>query len=260
VTSPWSKVGSEAGSGAGHAVLDVEGLSFSYSGKPVLEDITFSLGAGEFVVLLGPNGAGKTTLFSLVTRLYDRRVGTIRIDGFDVRHRPSQALARMGVVFQQPTLDMDLSVRQNLAYHAALHGLGGRLARQRIAEELSRFDLADRARDKVRHLSGGQRRRIEIGRALLHRPRLLLLDEPTVGLDIGSRRGIVEHVHRLSAEEGVAVLWATHLIDEVYPEDKVIVMNRGRIRAIGSVSQVNAQAEAGSIGAAFDALTQGAAA
>jgi ABC-2 type transport system ATP-binding protein len=240
--------------------LEVAGLSFSYSGVPVLDEVEFAIAPGEFVVLLGPNGAGKTTLFSLITRLYDSRVGSIRIEGFDVRRRPSQALSRMGVVFQQPTLDLDLTVRQNLAYHAALHGLSRGLARERIEEQLRRLGMQERMRDKVRHLSGGQRRRIEIARALLHRPRLLLLDEPTVGLDIASRRGIVEHVHRLSAEDGVAVLWATHLIDEVQDTDTVIVLDRGRVRAKGTVAEVNAQAKTASIGAAFEALTEGLAA
>jgi ABC-2 type transport system ATP-binding protein len=252
--------GDANGARAEPAALRVAGLSFSYSGSPVLEDVSFTIAPGEFAVLLGPNGAGKTTLFSLITRLYDRRVGDIRIADFDVRRQPSQALSRLGVVFQQSTLDLELSVRQNLAYHAALHGLGRRVAQERIKEQLGRLGMAERMRDKVRHLSGGQRRRVEIARALLHEPRILLLDEPTVGLDIASRRGIVEHVHRLSAEDGVAVLWATHLIDEVHDTDTVIIMHRGRIRAHGKVSDVTGQAEAASLGAAFEALTEGVAA
>lgn len=251
---------SRALGGRATPALEVSGLSFSYSGTPVLEDVSFAIAPGEFVVLLGPNGAGKTTLFSLITRLYDSRVGSIRIAGFEVKRRPTRALAHLGVVFQQPTLDFDLSVQQNLAYHAALHGLSRRKARERMEEQLARLGMLDRVREKVRHLSGGQKRRIEIARALLHRPRLLLLDEPTVGLDIASRRGIVEHVHRLSAEDEVAVLWATHLIDEVRETDTVIVLDRGRIRAKGSVAEVNAQAKAVNIGAAFEALTEGIAA
>jgi ABC-2 type transport system ATP-binding protein len=250
---------------AAPAALEIAGLSFSYSGAPVLVDVDFTVAPGEFAVLLGPNGAGKTTLFSLITRLYDRRVGRIRIDELDVRRQPSQALSRLGVVFQQSTLDLDLTVAQNLAYHAALHGLSRRVARERVEEQLRRLAMVERIHDKVRHLSGGQRRRVEIARALLHRPQLLLLDEPTVGLDIASRRGIVDHVHRLSAEDKVAVLWATHLIDEVYEADTVIVMDRGRIRAQGTVPEIIAQANVASIGAntlgaAFEALTEGSAA
>jgi ABC-2 type transport system ATP-binding protein len=237
--------------------LEISGLSFGYGGAPVLVDVALAIGSGEFLVLLGPNGAGKTTLFSLVTRLYDRRVGAIRIDGFDVREEPRRALSRLGVVFQQPTLDLDLTVRQNLAYHAALHGLPPALARERMAAQLERLGIADLRGTRVRHLSGGQRRRVEIARAFLHAPRLLLFDEPTVGLDIKSRLGIVEHVHRLAAEEGVAVLWATHLIDEVHDGDTVVVMDKGRVRAHGSVGDVVREAGAASIGAAYRTLTEG---
>ena len=243
------------GSGTGPPALEVAALTFGYSGKPVLQDIGFRIMPGEFLVLLGPNGAGKTTLFSLITRLYDRRVGEICIDGHDIRREPRAALTQLGVVFQQSTLDLDLTVRQNLGYHAALHGLPRRLTRERIEQQLRHLGMLDSLHSKVRHLSGGQRRRVEIARALLHAPRLLLLDEPTVGLDIASRRGIVEHVHRLSAEEGVAVLWATHLIDEVHDTDTVVVLDRGRIGAQGSVNAVIAEAGATSIGGAFELLT-----
>jgi len=237
--------------------LNVCDLSFSYSGKPVLEDVSFTLGAGELVILLGANGAGKTTLFSLITRLYDHRQGHIEIGGFNLRQHSVQAHAQMGVVFQQPTLDLDLTVKQNLIYHAALHGMNRRVARERAMQQISRVGLRDSLNERVRHLSGGQRRRVEIARGLLHQPRLLLLDEPTVGLDIASRRALVEHVHQLCADQGVAVLWATHLIDEVYPEDRVIVLDKGRIRANGSVSEINAQQATDTIGQAFDRLTGG---
>ena len=148
----------------------------------------------------------------------------------------------MGVVFQQPTLDLDLTVAQNLRYFAGLHG-SARDAERRIAVELERLDLSERRGDKVRRLSG-YRRRVEVARALLHRPALLLLDEPTVGLDVPTRRSLVEHVHALARDDGIAVLWATHLIDEIAPDDEVIVLHRGRIRAAGSVGDVNAAAAA----------------
>lgn len=237
--------------------LEVGGLTFGYTGKPVLDEVSFSIEPGEFTVLLGPNGAGKTTLFSLVTRLYDTRIGTIRINGAELRRNPGAALSRLGVVFQQPTLDLDLTVRQNLSYHAALHGLGRARTAQRMEEQLRRADMLDHLRTKVRQLSGGQRRRIEIARALLHGPSLLLLDEPTVGLDMASRRRLVEHAHGLCADHGVAVLWATHLIDEVQESDTVIVMNRGKICARGSVSDVIDQSSANTLGAAFEMLTEG---
>jgi ABC-2 type transport system ATP-binding protein len=240
--------------------LEVEGLSFSYGGKPALDDVSFAIAPGEFVVLLGPNGAGKTTLFSLITRLYEARHGLIRIGGHELRREPGKALARLGVVFQQPTLDLDLTVRQNLYYHAALHGIERRVARERMEAQLRRLGIEDLVARRVRHLSGGQRRRVEIARALLHSPPLLVLDEPTVGLDIASRRGIVEHVHQLCAEDGAAVLWATHLIDEVHDADTLIVLDRGVIRAHGPATEIAAKSGGGSVGAAFEHLTQGEAA
>ncbi|WP_198476690.1 ABC transporter ATP-binding protein [Aquamicrobium zhengzhouense] len=239
------------------SALCVEGLTFSYSGKPVLEDVSFKIEPGEFTVLLGPNGAGKTTLFSLITRLYDSRVGKISINGAEVRAAPGAALSRLGVVFQQPTLDLDLTVRQNLLYHAALHGLSRRTAAERMEEKLLRVGMQDQVRARVRQLSGGQRRRIEIARALLHEPALLLLDEPTVGLDIASRRVLVDHTHSLCEEQGVAVLWATHLIDEVEDRDTVIILHRGKIRAHGDVATVTAAAGSASLGGTFQALTEG---
>ncbi len=235
--------------------LRVEHLGFSYGGKPALEDVDFSVRAGEFKVLLGPNGAGKTTLFSLITRLYDSREGAIFVDGENLRRRSGPALARMGVVFQQPTLDLDLTVRQNLLYHAALHGMAKRQALRRAEVELARLNMAERAGERVRHLNGGHRRRVEIARALLHEPALLLLDEPTVGLDVPTREDIVRHVHRLSAENNIAVLWATHLIDEVRDGDHVIVLHKGRVRADGAVGEVIAGAGAADIAGAFAALT-----
>ncbi len=237
------------------AVLRVEHLGFSYGGKPALADVDFSVRAGEFKVLLGPNGAGKTTLFSLITRLYDPAEGAILVDGANLRRRSGRALARMGVVFQQPTLDLDLTVRQNLLYHAALHGMARRDALRRAEVELARLNMAERAGERVRRLNGGHRRRVEIARALLHEPALLLLDEPTVGLDVPTREDIVRHVHALSAENGIAVLWATHLIDEVRDGDNVIVLHKGRIRADGASRDVVAGAGAADLGAAFAALT-----
>jgi len=237
------------------AALEVSGVSHTFGSRKALDDVTFSLGPGEFTALLGPNGAGKTTLFSLITRLYDYRSGAIRVFGAALKDAPLRALSRMGIVFQQPTLDLDLTVYQNLLYHGSLHGLSRRSARERIARETARLDLHERLRDKVRQLSGGQRRRVEIARALLHDPELLLLDEPTVGLDMPSRQFLIDHVRGLCRDRNIAVLWATHLIDEVDENARVIVLHRGRVRAQGHVAEVCAAAGASTVRDAFDRLT-----
>jgi ABC-2 type transport system ATP-binding protein len=234
----------------------IEGVSHSYGARRALDNVTFSLTPATFAVLLGLNGAGKSTLFSLIVRLYAVQRGQIRIFGHDVARASSEALRLIGVVFQPRTLDLDLSVLQNLTYHAALHGIGNRAGRARADEVLARIALSDRADDKVRNLSGGQMRRLEIARALLHRPRLLVLDEPTVGLDIKSRADILGHVRRLVVEDGVSVLWATHLIDEVTNDDDVIVLHQGQVLARGPVARVLKDTDAQDIHAAFTRLTQ----
>jgi ABC-2 type transport system ATP-binding protein len=238
------------------SALSVEGLSHAYGARRALQDVTFAIQPATFTVLLGLNGAGKSTLFSLVTRLFGTQRGSVHIFGHDVARDPGEALRLLGVVFQPRTLDLDLSVKQNLMYHAALHGIGARDARARADKVLGRIGLADRAGDKVRDLSGGQMRRIEIARALLHEPRLLLLDEPTVGLDIKSRADMLDHVRRLVAEERVTALWATHLIDEVAQGDDVIVLHQGRLLAHGAVPTVVADQNAPDIRAAFTTLIQ----
>lgn len=237
--------------------LTVENLSFAYGSKQALADAGFTVEPGQCAILLGPNGAGKSTLFSLITRLYDTRQGRIALCGYDIKRQSLQALARLGVVFQQSTLDMDLTVMQNLLYHAKLHGMGGKLAKQRIQVELERLNMFERRFEPVRQLNGGHRRRVEIARALLHEPAVLLLDEPTVGLDVPSRQDIVEHVHQLVQSRQLAVLWASHLIDEIYPQDRIIVLDKGRIKAQGTVDDVLAATATASIKDAFYVLTQG---
>ncbi|MBC6444123.1 MAG: ATP-binding cassette domain-containing protein [Alphaproteobacteria bacterium GM202ARS2] len=234
--------------------LDIRTLHYAYGRHVALNGLSFSLAQGTFTVLLGLNGAGKTTLFSLITHLYTLQRGTISLFGYDLARQSLKALPFMGVVFQQPTLDLDLSVYQNLRYHAALHGMAPSLAKQRIAEELERASLQKLANDKTRRLSGGQRRRVEIARMLLHRPRLLLLDEPTVGLDIESRQNILSHVRHLCQHETITVLWATHLIDEIDKSEKVIVLHQGQLLAQGDSQHITKQTKTASIRQAFDVL------
>lgn len=237
------------------AALDIAGVSHSYGKRKALDDVSFSVRPARFCVLLGLNGAGKSTLFSLITRLYAAQRGTIRIFSFDVNRMPGEALRRLGAVFQARTLDLDLTVQQNLSYHAALYGMSGQEARLRAGIVLEQVGMQGRASDKARTLSGGQMRRVEIARALLHRPQMLLLDEPTVGLDIKARADILKHVRGLVAGEGTGVLWATHLIDEIEPGDDIVLLHEGRVLDHGTASEVTACAGAANIGAAFNKLT-----
>jgi ABC-2 type transport system ATP-binding protein len=210
------------------------------------------VGKGQFTALLGPNGAGKSTLFSLACALMGTRDGDLQICDHSIARDTRKALSQLGIVFQQSTLDLDLTVAQNLRYFASLHGISGRLADKRIQEELERLNLFDRRAEKVRLLNGGHRRRVEIARALLHDPAVLLLDEATVGLDVQTRSSLVEHVHQLCIDKGVGVLWATHLIDEIKPSDQVVILHQGRVVADGAASMYQDE----TLETAFQRLTQ----
>ena len=236
--------------------LEVSEVSYSYGARLALDRVSLQVAPRSFTVILGLNGAGKSTLFSLITRLYAPRSGRIRIFGRDIAREPGPALSRLGVVFQSRALDVDISVQQNLVYHAALHGIGRREAIARTEEALRRAGLADRARERAGNLSGGQMRRVEIARALLHRPRLLLLDEPTVGLDIKARATILDHVRQLLTDRGVGVLWATHLIDEIAPGDDIIVLHKGQILVQGPLAAVLEAAGETGMRAAFARLAR----
>ncbi len=235
--------------------LSIANVSYSYGTRKALDDVSFTVAPASFTALLGLNGAGKSTLFSLITRLFGVQTGHIGIFGHDIGREPGEALRRMGVVFQPRTLDLDLSVMQNLLYHAALHGIDRREARLRAGEVLARIGLADRAGSKVRDLSGGQMRRLEIARALLHRPHLLLLDEATVGLDVKARADILSHVRVLVTEQCIGVLWATHLLDEIVLGDDLIVLHQGRVLAKGQAARIVNDAGTSDLNSAFLKLT-----
>jgi ABC-2 type transport system ATP-binding protein len=235
--------------------LEIDRVSHRYGTRVALKDVSLAVRQSSFTILLGLNGAGKSTLFSLITRLFAIRSGQIRIFGRDVAREPGAALSQLGVVFQSRALDIDISVRQNLMYHAALHGIASKPASELIAQVLDRVAMADRRLDRVGNLSIGQMRRIEIARALLHRPRLLLLDEPTVGLDIKARADILDHVRRLSEVGGIGVLWATHLIDEAGAGDDVVVLHKGSVLARGAVGDVIGKSGGADLRDAFNRLT-----
>ena len=234
--------------------LQIKNVSHKFGEFKALKNVSIIIDSGDFTVLLGLNGAGKTTLYSLITRLYNNNSGSIKIHNFDVREESSNALKNIGVVFQQPTLDLDLSVEENLHYHSSLHGLSFADAKERIEEEIRRIDLTEKLKNKVRSLSGGQRRRVEIARSLLHKPKLLLLDEPTVGLDIGSRQMILKHVKSLCKKGQLAVLWATHLIDEIDKGEKVVIIHKGEIVESGDVIKIVKKTKQKNIRDAFNKL------
>ena len=218
-------------------ILEVNQVDFSYGNKKVLENISFSIEEGIFCVLLGLNGAGKSTIFSLITRLQNLVVGEISINNFPIKDY-SNALKDIGIVFQEPTLDLDLTVRQNLFYYGSLKGLDFKETILSIEDEIKKLELESHLDTQVRKLNGGHRRRVEILRALINKPKLLLLDEPTVGLDLKSRFDILEYVRNLVHTKNISVLWITHLFDEIEENDSVAVIKTGKIVESGIVKEI----------------------
>lgn len=221
-------------------LLSAQDLHKSYAGKsakPALQGVSLTLQAGEIVALLGPNGAGKSTLLQLLTGLFSPDKGRIEVLGFDLQTQASRALAGLGVVFQQSALDLDLSVQANLLFHTDLHGLSRAQAKPRIAQALEKIGMTAQTHAVVRGLSGGTRRKVELVRALLHRPKVLLMDEATAGLDMESRQQLISSVRALARADSVAVLWATHLAEEVKVADRLVLLHQGTVRFSGSVEE-----------------------
>ncbi len=229
----------------------VVGLSKSYGRVRALDDVSFSVQAGTVTALLGLNGAGKTTLFQILTGLFVADAGRVSVFGDDIAVAPVRALGHMGIVFQQPVFDLDLTVRQNLSFHAGLHGLKGRRAADAIADALARFRIGDLAAKRIRELSGGTRRKVELARALVTEPRLLLLDEPSQGLDTRSRADLAADVFALADERSTTVLWATHLVAEVESAGRVVVLQNGRVVADGTPHDLVTAEGAATLEAAF---------
>ncbi|MFY9837371.1 MAG: ABC transporter ATP-binding protein [Xanthobacteraceae bacterium] len=235
--------------------LRLENVVKAYGSIRAVDGVSFNVAPGEFVALLGPNGAGKTTLFQLLSGLFVPDSGRVEIMGRDMARNPVPALAMLGIVFQQPTLDLELSVTGNLLFHAGLHGMPRAAAKERIAAELARLGLVERAHDKAGQLSGGNRRRVELARALLHDPRVLLMDEATVGLDPASRSDLLKLMLAMREARSVAVLWATHLCDEVEGADRVIVLHRGKVLSDTTPSELISRTGATTIEQAFLSMT-----
>ena len=217
--------------------LEFKIVSFSYDSKEVLKNISFCINEGSFFVLLGLNGAGKSTIFSLATRLLKLQKGEIFVNNFSIKDY-SNALKDIGIVFQEPTLDLDLTVKQNLYYYGALKGLDFKDTIKSIQDEITKLDLQDVLDKTVRNLNGGHRRRVEILRALINKPKLLLLDEATVGLDLKSRFDILDYVKELVKTKNISVLWITHLFDEVNENDDISIIKDGEIIESGVAKDI----------------------
>jgi len=213
-------------------LVDVAGLSHFYGERQALREVSFSVGKGEIFALLGPNGGGKSTLFQVLSTAQPPMQGRVRVLGHDLAGEISEVRRRLGVVFQSPSLDKKLRVAENLRHQGRLYGMRGPELEARIRAMLERFGLADRAHESVEKLSGGLARRVEIAKGLLHRPELLLLDEPSVGLDPGARRDLWSHLESLRAKDGVTVLLTTHFLEEADACDRVAILDLGRLAAL----------------------------
>jgi len=222
-------------------MLSIQRISKRYGQQVALNSLSLDIQPGEFCALLGPNGAGKSTLFQILTGLFAPDAGDVVLFGISLRHQPKKVLARLGVVFQQQALDLDLSVWRNLKFHAQLHGLCWRESQGQAQALLQQLGLEDAWERPIRELSGGSRRKVELARALLHQPSLILMDEPTVGLDPKSRRDLLQAVQTQVHEHHCMVLWATHLVEEAQQADRVLVLNHGNLIASGTPLEVTQQ-------------------
>lgn len=238
-------------------MLKTTGLTKRYGKSTALQSLSLQIAAGQFVALLGPNGAGKSTLFQVLTGLFAADEGEVEVAGFSLRTAATSALRQIGVVFQQISLDMDLSIRRNLLFQADLHGLPRRLALQRIEAGCARLGVDANLDRKVRELSGGNRRKVELVRAGLHQPPVMLMDEATVGLDPKSRRDLLGALHADVRERGVCVLWATHWVEEAEGADRVLVLHKGSLLADGTPAEVTAALGAPTLEAGFIQRTSG---
>ncbi len=236
-------------------IYHMHGLNKAYNGKKVLDNIHLSFYPDAKIGILGPNGAGKSTLFQICSGLFSPDGGTVRLFGMDYKDQASEILKRLGVVFQSRSLDLDMSVRANLKFHGNLFGLSGKLLNERIDAAAAFFAVTELIDKPVRTLSGGNQRRIEIVRATLNMPSLLLMDEPSVGLDPTTRKLLGQHIRGLRETHQTSILWATHLVEEVEQADRIALIVAGRIIRIGTPAEIIAAAGTETLGDAYIALT-----
>jgi ABC-2 type transport system ATP-binding protein len=237
------------------AILNMAGVTKSYGTHQALRGVDLRIGPGELVGLLGPNGAGKSTLFQICSGLFAADSGTVDVFGTTFRQNPGAILSQLGVVFQSRSLDLDTSVKANLKFHGGMFGFFGRSLRLRIEEVATLMDITDLMDRQVRKLSGGNQRRVEIARALMSQPRLLLLDEPSAGLDATARLALVRNLRNIVSTRGMSILWATHLVDEVAEADRIVLLMAGKVTHEGTPEALVAQSGATDLTGAYVALT-----
>ena len=237
-------------------MIQVRNLIKKFGDFAAVDDVSFEVSAGEIFAFLGPNGAGKTTTIKMLTTLLSPTSGTLAVDGLDPTQRQNEVRKRIGIVFQDPSLDQDLTARENMELHGVLYHVPRKLRRERIETLLKGFELWERRDSFVKEFSGGMRRRLEIARGLLHTPRILFLDEPTLGLDPQSRNQLWTHVRELNKTEGVTVFLTTHYMDEAdRVASRIAVIDHGKIVATGSSAELKARTGKESLEDAFLALT-----
>lgn len=220
--------------------IEVIGLSHSYRIRPALCDVSLTVQRGEIFAFLGPNGGGKTTLFRILSTLISPQMGDARVLGYDLRRDTQRVRERIGVVFQSPSLDKKLTVVENIRHQAALYGLRGSELRSREEELLRQLGLSDRRGERTETLSGGLRRRVELAKGMIHQPDLLLLDEPSTGLDPGARSDLWDYLHRVRDEFHVTVVLTTHLLDEADKADRIAILNAGSLVALDTPDALRA--------------------
>jgi len=226
---------------ADSGAIDARALGFRYGDREALSNVTFSIARGEFFGFLGPNGGGKTTLFKLLSTLVPIQSGSARMLGHDLAGETVAVRRRLGVVFQHPSLDGKLTVGENLAHHGHLYGITGRRLRERTAAMLELLKLSARERDRVETLSGGLQRRVELAKALLHEPELLLLDEPSTGLDPAARREFSNYLGHLRDQAGVTVVLTTHFMEEAERCDRIGILHQGKLVAIAPPGELKSE-------------------
>ena len=222
-------------------VIELENLSHRYGERAALHEVSFAVNAAEIFGLLGPNGSGKTTLFRILSTLMLPSSGSARVTGFDAAQSPAAVRRQIGVVFQAQSIDIKLTAAENLWHQGHLYGMSGAALDRRIQEVLEHVGLEDRARERAQTFSGGMQRRVELAKGLLHRPSVLLLDEPTTGLDPGARRDLWQYLKSLRQQEQVTVLITTHLMEEAERCDRLAILNEGRLVALGTPAALKSE-------------------